>query len=438
MLLAVYFIEDKTIGKGLGLVFMMVYYWISQPIPLYVTALFPLAIAPIIGLLNINELADAYGNHMIFLFLGGFIMAVGIEKWKLHEWISVRLILFFGASPVRIMLGFMSATWFLSMWISNTATALMMLPMALSVVNSISGKGKMKFGAGLMLGIAYAANIGGTATLIGTPPNVQLAGMLSQQFSIEITFFEWLKLGIPFAFLMLAIGFFVIQTFFCKDLSLDMPDFQRSPLSPVQKRTFIAFGSIVFLWIFGSQLNTYLGIPLNDTSIALLGGILFFILPGEENKSLLQWKDMERIPWGILLLFGGGLAVAKILSEIGVILLLVNHLSEWGINSFFMILLFFVVLTVFATELMSNLALVSLMIPIAGAFALEHNHSILAITAGIALAASCAFMLPVATPPNAIMYSSNLIPMKAMVRVGLLLNLIVTGLITLLVFFMLD
>jgi solute carrier family 13 (sodium-dependent dicarboxylate transporter), member 2/3/5 len=426
--------DFNEIGKGLGIVALMVYYWISQPLPLYVTALFPLILAPLSGLLKINELADAYGNHMIFLFLGGFIMAVAIEKWKLHEWISIRLIHFFGASPKRILLGFMVATWFLSMWISNTATALMMLPMALSVVNALSGKGKMRYGAGLMLGIAYAANIGGTATLIGTPPNVQLAGMLAQEFNITITFFDWLKIGLPFASLLLVVGFLLIIRFFCRSVELELPEFERKPLSRVQKSTLIGFSSIVFMWVFGDLLAHITGIPFNDTSTALIGGILFFIIPAEEGKPLLQWKDMERIPWGILLLFGGGLALAKILTKTGVILELVNHLSDWGFTSYFVVLVFFVTLTVFATELMSNLALVSLLIPIAGAFAVDQGYSVFSINTGIALAASCAFMLPVATPPNAILYSSNLIPMKSMVRVGLILNLIVVALISGLVY----
>jgi len=427
-------IESSTVGLGIGMVCAMVYLWISQPIPLYITALIPFIIGPAAGILSKEDLASAYGNHMIFLFLGGFIMAVGIEKWKLHEWIAVRLIHLFGSSPIRILFGFMVATAFMSMWISNTATALMMLPMALSVVKTIGGDGIQKYSVGLMLGIAYAANIGGTATIIGTPPNVQLAGILSQEFGIRITFFQWLKIGVPFALIMITIGFFMLRYFFCQHLKLSIPEFEKTQLDSVQKRVLIAFIVVISLWMFGDLAANLVGFSINDTAIAVAGGIAFFIIPGEEaQKPLIVWSDMQRIPWGILILFGGGLAVAKTLANTGVLIDLVNAISSWEIAAFGLIVLFFVLLTVFATELMSNLALVSLVIPIAGTFAEVEGYSILALTSGIALAASCAFMLPVATPPNAILYSSNLIPIRSMVRIGLYMNLIVTVLITVII-----
>lgn len=424
--------KDKYVATGLGLVATMVFWWITQPIPLYVTALLPICVGPLLGLLSNDQLAASYGNHMIFLFLGGFMMALGIEKWKLHEYISVRLIRFFGNSPVRILIGFMVATAFMSMWISNTATALMMLPMAISVVKSVKGEGKTRFSAGLLIAIAYAANIGGTATIIGTPPNVQLAGILAQQFDIHITFFEWLKLGLPFSVVMNFIAFLFIRYSFFRRLVLEMPEFEKAHLTRQQKTVLITFLAIVFLWMFAKPIFSPLGINLSDTAIAVFGGILFFVLPGEEKKSLLIWRDMERIPWGILILFGGGLAVAQILANTGVVVSLVNSLGTWSTSSIVVIILLLISITVFATELMSNLALVSLFIPIVATFSLKFDLPLVVLCSGVALASSCAFMLPVATPPNAIVYASGLIPIKRMVLIGFFLNLVVVGVISIL------
>lgn len=422
--------KESAVGLGLGVVSTMVFWWITQPVPLYITALIPIAAGPILGLVSNDQLAASYGNHMIFLFLGGFIMALGIEKWKLHEYISIRLIRFFGNSPVRILIGFMVATAFMSMWISNTATTLMMLPMAMSVIKSVKGDGKTRFATGLLIAIAYAANIGGTATIIGTPPNVQLAGILAQNYNIHIDFFEWLKLGLPFSISMNAIAFLFIKQLFFRNLSLEMPDFESTRLDKQQKIVLITFTFIVFLWMFAKPILEPFGVTISDTAIAVFGGFMFFVLPGQEGKSLLVWKDMDRIPWGILILFGGGLAVAQILANTGVVGELVNSLSAWSTSSIVIIILLLITITVFATELMSNLALVSLLIPIVATFSLEFNLPLVLLCSGVALASSCAFMLPVATPPNAIVYSSNMIPIKKMVQIGVYLNIVVVLIIS--------
>jgi solute carrier family 13 (sodium-dependent dicarboxylate transporter), member 2/3/5 len=426
----VFSMKESSVGLGLGVVSTMVFWWITQPVPLYITGLIPIAVGPIFGLVTNEQLAFSYGNHMIFLFLGGFIMALGIEKWKLHEYISIRLIRFFGNSPVRILIGFMVATAFMSMWISNTATTLMMLPMAMSVIKSVKGDGKTRFATGLLISIAYAANIGGTATIIGTPPNVQLAGILAQNYNIHIDFFEWLKLGLPFSIIMNVIAFLFIKQLFFRNLSLEMPDFESTRLDKEQKIVLITFTFIVFLWMFAKPILEPFGVTISDTAIAVFGGFMFFVLPGQEGRSLLVWKDMDRIPWGILILFGGGLAVAQILANTGVISELVNSLSAWSTSSIVVIILLLITITVFATELMSNLALVSLLIPIVATFSLEFNLPLVLLCSGVALASSCAFMLPVATPPNAIVYSSNMIPIKKMVQIGVYLNIVVVLIIS--------
>lgn len=415
-------------ASGIALVSLVVFWWITQPIPLYVTALIPIILGPAFGLLPKADIASAYGNQMIFLFLGGFMIALAIEKWKLHELISIRLIRFIGQSPTRILIGFMLSTAFISMWISNTATTLMMLPMALSVIHSLEGDGKKRFSLGILLGIAYAANIGGTATIIGTPPNVQLASILEEQFGITITFLGWLKIGLPFALLSLILAFLLIWLLLFRRLSLKVKKIKSQNLDKPQIIVLLIFLIVVLLWIFSKPL----GLPFSDTAIALMGGSAMFAIQGVKNKSILEWKDMQRIPWGILLLFGGGLAIAKILENTGTIVEIVNYLGELNILSQTAIIFIFVVLAIFATELMSNLALVSLLIPIVGVFAQEFNLPIITLCASVALSASCAFMFPVATPPNAIVYSSGFISFNRMMVIGFAMNLITIGLISIL------
>ena len=425
----IYFLGSGSFqASGIALVSLVVFWWITQPIPLYVTALIPIILGPAFGLLPKTDIASSYGNQMIFLFLGGFMIALAIEKWKLHELISIRLIRFIGQSPTRILAGFMLSTAFISMWISNTATTLMMLPMALSVIHSLEGDGKKRFSLGILLGIAYAANIGGTATIIGTPPNVQLASILEEQFGITITFLSWLKIGLPFALLSLILAFLLIWLLLFRKLSLKVKKIKSQNLDKPQIIVLLIFLIVVLLWIFSKPL----GLPFSDTAIALMGGSAMFAIQGVKNKSILEWKDMQRIPWGILLLFGGGLAIAKILENTGTIVEIVNYLGELNMLSQTAVIFIFVVLAIFATELMSNLALVSLLIPIVGVFAQEFNFPIITLCASVALSASCAFMFPVATPPNAIVYSSGFISFNRMMIIGFAMNLITIGLISIL------
>ena len=411
--------------SALGLALWMMYWWITQPVPLYVTALLPIAIGVPFDLIPNDVLAQSYGNQMIFLFFGGFVLAIGIERWNLHEQIALSIIRMFGRTPQRILGGFMFSTAILSMWISNTATALMMLPIAMSVIQTIPRfREKRLFSVGLLLSIAFSANIGGTATLIGTPPNIQMAGILEQEFGLSISFFEWFLIGTPFMLIMLTLTFFTVKYFFIKNASFEMQEIEPRKLDPNQKRVLYLFLVVVALWMSRTFLNDFMPIIINDTVIALSGAILLFIVPSTEKRPLLIWEDLNRLPWGILFLFGGGMALAAILAEANIVSFLVEVMKP--LANFPVIILLLVVFTVavFATELMSNLALVSLIIPLIGKFAIELDLPLLGISAGIALSASCAFMLPVATPPNAIIYSSNLIHIKEMVRYGFVLNII--------------
>lgn len=431
------FVEVKQFDfQALGLAIWMVYWWITQPIPLYATALLPIVVGLPFELIGQGPLAESYGNHMIFLFFGGFVLALGIEKWKLHEQIAFTIIRTFGHTPVRILGGFMFATAFLSMWISNTATALMMLPIAMSVIRAIPRyREKKLFSIGLMLSIAFSANIGGTATLIGTPPNIQMAGILNQEFDMQVDFFQWFTFAFPFMLIMLIITFFTLRFFFVKGQSFEMGEIDKRVLDKDQRKVLYLFAVVVLCWMSRSFVNEWLPFSINDTSIALTGALFLFILPSTERTPLLEWEDMKRLPWGILFLFGGGMALAAILADANIVSYLISQLKPMIQLPVLILLLIIVAIALFSTELMSNLALVSLLIPLIGEFALEMNLPLFGISAAVALSASCAFMLPVATPPNAIVYSSRLLTIKNMMRYGFLLNIITVVVITTMIYF---
>lgn len=418
--------------QGLGLALWMVYWWISQPIPLYATALLPIIVGGSSDLIPLDELATAYGNHMIFLFFGGFVIALAIEKWKLHEQIAFSIIRIVGRTPVRILAGFMASTAFLSMWISNTATSLMMLPIALSVIRAIPRfREKKLFSIGLLLSIAFAANIGGTATLIGTPPNIQMAGILQQEFDTTIDFFQWFVLGLPFMLVLLTCCFLTLRYFFIKKIHFEMPVLAPRKLDRNQQRVLWVFSIVVVAWMSRSFINHVLPVAINDTAIALSGALFLFVIPGTEKGPLLIWDDLKALPWGILFLFGGGMALAAILADAGIINFLIEYLKPIAQLPFSVVILVVAALAIFATELMSNLALVSLLIPLMGEFALELELPLFGVAATVALSASCAFMLPIATPPNAIVYSSKMLTVKNMMRYGILMNIITLIVITL-------
>lgn len=422
--------------KALGMVALMVYWWITEPIPIYMTALVPLILGQPLHLISKLELAEAYGNNMIFLFFGGFVLALAIEKRNLHRVFANYIIHTFGQTPTRLLLSFMLTTAFLSMWISNTATALMMLPMGLAVLSEIPRSvGKKKYEAALMLGIAFSANIGGTATLVGTPPNIQMAAILNQDLGIHINFFEWLWRGFPFMIILLFISFLLLKIIFLKKVAFKISTRKAESLNANQKRVLLIFCLTAFLWITGSYLNSYLPFEINDTITALFGALLCFIIPTSEKKDrLLVWDDTKKLPWGILFLFGGGIALATILSNGNVIEELVVLLKTLNFMPLFVLLFVIFLFVIFTTELMSNLALVSLVVPIMVQFAVNVEISPIALSAGIALCSSCAFMLPIATPPNAIVYSSKRLKVKTMIQIGWILNLITSFLVTTLVY----
>src|SRR5690554_3245754 len=318
---------------------------------------------------------------------------------------------------------------------NQTTTAINMFAIGKSVnQNNPRFPGKRLVSVGLPPNNPFSCNIRGTASLIGTPPNIQMAGILAQEFDLTISFFEWVLIGTPFMLVMLVLTYFTVKYFFIKNASFEMEEIEPRKLDANQKRVLYLFLVVVTLWMSRTFLNDYLPIVINDTIIALSGSILLFILPSTENRPLLIWEDLNRLPWGILFLFGGGMALAAILAEANIVNFLVEVMKPLATFPVIVLLLVLFTVALFATELMSNLALVSLIIPLIGKFAVELDLPLLGISAGIALSASCAFMLPVATPPNAIVYSSNLIHIREMVRYGFVLNLIATVVVTFLIY----
>lgn len=424
-----FFGENSLLYSAIGLAAWMVYWWITECVPLYVTALLPVLLGPPLGLIDTKELAQAYGHTMVFLFLGGFLIALAIEKWNVHRKIASLIVQQTGSTPAGVLLGFILSTAFLSMWLSNTGTAIMMMPMAMTVVSVLpESRFSSRFSTALLLSIAFAANIGGTATLIGSPPNVQMSGILADNFNIQVDFLSWIVIGLPFSVLLLIALFFYLRATFLKtDEHVEIAFRDNSPWSTNQKRVLIVFFLTAILWIVKQFINKAFDWSVTDTQIAILGGILLFIIPAkgkEEKTGVLKWEDTKNLPWGILLLFGGGLALAKALSNAGVLSLFADWVSEHGGDSYFWLLFILVVAGVFLTELMSNLALVTILIPIIAELAIKMDYPVLALCLPVTLSASCAFMLPMATPPNAIVFSSGKLRVSTMAKVGVIMNIV--------------
>lgn len=399
-------------------------WWISEALELSITSLVPIVILPLSGGLTIDQTTTSYGNPFIFLFMGGFIVGMAIEKWDLHKRIAYNIIGIVGTGEKRMILGFMVATAFLSMWLSNTATAIMMLPIGMSVMKHLGER--QPFSKNLMLGIAYAASIGGLATLIGTPPNLILAGVVREAFQIEISFLQWMLFGLPFASVLLMVTYFFLTRYRIthpvnlEDLKMDV----LGRMSIQEKRVGVVFSLVAFFWVTRSFLWNSLLPGLDDTIIAIAGALLMFIIPAGEGKgALMDWKSAKKLPWDVLLIFGAGLAIAKGFSQ--------TDLATWMASQFmaidFLHAMWISLIVIaginFLTEVTSNTATASMALPLLITLAASLNMPPMPLLIGAAVAASCAFMLPVATPPNAIVFSSGKVKIGDMVRTGFWLNI---------------
>ncbi len=427
----------------------MVVWWITETVSISVTALLPLTIFPLLGIMDVKEVASSYGHPIVFLFFGGFIMALALEKVNMHRRIALNIIKVTGTSPDRVVLGFMLATALLSMWISNTASTVVMLPIAVSVIqllindeDGFSQKDK-NFALSIMLGIAFAANIGGVATLVGTPPNSVLVGFMESEYGIEISFLKWMLMGLPFSIIMLAICYAVIVKWIYPSglgnfqSAAGLLDKEIEKLGPIRREEILVLTIFLFaitFWIFRAPINNWLpALKLTDTTVSMLAAVALFVIPYDFNngKFAIRWQDTAQIPWGILILFGGGLALASGLSHAGIIDVIGESIASKENLSIFVISALLIFVMLFMTELMSNVALVTIFVPVVAGIAIGLGVPILHMAIPVAMASSCAFMLPMATPPNAIVFASGHIKVYQMAKVGVILNLIAVVLLIL-------
>nr|WP_299240930.1 DASS family sodium-coupled anion symporter [uncultured Halomonas sp.] len=432
-----------------GLALLMATWWATEAIPIPATALLPLVLVPALGIGDLDAATPSYANPIIFLFLGGFLLGIGMQRWNLHRRIALKVLQVVGSEPRRQIGGFMIATGFLSMWVSNTATAIMMLPIGMSVVSLLEDsdpKELNRYATALLLAIAYSASIGGIATLIGTPPNALLAGYLADDQGIDIGFAQWMVIGVPVSLVMMAAAWWwLTRGGFSLGNNEDSADMIRSELdklghmSSAELRVGIVFLLAALSWIFRPVLND-IGIAwLSDTNIAIAAGLLMFLLPSGSSPGvrLLNWDEAKELPWGVLLLFGGGLALASVVKSSGLAEWIANQLSLFEALPLIALIGMIVLIIIFLTELTSNTATAAAFLPLLGALAISIGVSPILITVPAAIAASCAFMMPVATPPNAIVFATGHMKIHSMIRAGFVLNLIgsvvVTGLAYLLV-----
>lgn len=430
-------------------------WWITEAIPIAATSLLPLVLFPLTGGLDIKSTAAAFGNKMIFLYLGGFIIAIAIEKWNLHRRIALNVISLIGTNMNRMVLGFMIATAFLSMWISNTATTVMMLPIGLAIISQLTASGKMdkviahNFGKVLMLGIAYSASIGGISTLIGTPTNLILTGVVEEFFEYDISFGNWFLLVFPISFILLIICWKYLVTYSFSLGSKTLPGGKQEILERLKelgKLTFeeklisIVFVTIGLAWILRSFLLVKILPGIDDAIIAIIGAVVLFMLPAKskDETRILKWEDCKTIPWGIILLFGGGLAIADGFKSSGLAVWIGSQTSLLEGLSLLFILIIVVAAINFLTEITSNVATTAMLLPILAPISQVLDVHPFVLMFGATMAASCAFMLPVATPPNAVVFGSGYLKIKDMMKTGFLLNLISIVIISVYVYFMLP
>lgn len=432
----------------------MAIWWATEAIPVFVTAFLPIVAFDPLGIAAIRDAAAPYANPIIYLFLGGFIMALALEKWNLHRRIALAILDRVGTDGRRLIGGFMFVCALLSMWMTNTSTTMMLLPIILSVSSVIrdnavdlSRKESNEFQIAMLLGLAYAASIGGLATLIGTPPNALLVGFMAENYDIEISFARWMLIGVPITVIMLPIAWFVLTRIIFKvnipasaavDEHLQQMRAEMGPITAPEKRVAIVFGTVIFCWMLRRPVTEWLGLSgISDSGIVMTAAILLFMLPsGERSRpQLMTWHDASRLPWGVLILFGGGLSLAAAVSSSGLALWLGEGLAPLNAFGTAVLVVAAVALVIFLTELTSNLATTATLLPVVGAIALQAGVAPIVLTVPITIAASCAFMLPVATPPNAIVFATGAISIPQMVRAGFVLNLIGIVMVTVIALF---
>jgi sodium-dependent dicarboxylate transporter 2/3/5 len=451
--------------RAAGVAALMATWWICESIPLAATALIPLVAFPLMKIVPTQTVVASYAAPEIFLFMGGFFIAIAMQRWNLHRRIALAIVCLFGCHGHRIILGFMIATAFISMWISNTAATMMMLPIALAVQTTLAERGGAQkagfddFRMTLLLSIAYASSIGGIGTLIGTPPNLIFAAQVRSLFPAakEVSFVGWMAVGVPFAILFIPITWLLLTRVLCRGACIDFGDAgaaikgARSELGPMsrgERATLVVFTLTVIAWVTRGDLTIGartlpgwaslggLGGYVHDSTVAIAAAIALFVIPVDWKKGVfvLDWKAAKEIPWGILILFGGGIALSKGFLESGLAARIAGGMNLFAGAPVLLIIVIVCFFVTFLTEITSNTAIATIFLPILAvtAVGLKLHPFILMIPA--AISASCAFMLPVATPPNAIVFASGSIPMMGMVRAGIIMDVIGIGLVALIMY----
>ena len=428
-------------NKVFAVALLMISWWITEALPMPAVALIPLVLFPLLGIAQISEAAAPYANEVVFLFMGGFMIGLGIEKWNLHRRIALSVVQFTGTNGNRIILGFILATGFISMWLSNTATTMMMLPIAASVISVVIAKNEHNpklryFAVSMMLAIAYSSNFGGIATIIGTPPNVAYASFIGKQFNNDISFSAWMLIGLPVSLVLLVSLYYVLTWMFPSNI--DSNEEMRvliknelnslGPMSVPEKRVMFIFLTTATLWITRDLINKLGIVKLDDNMIAVFGALLMFIVPSgnsaKQSERILVWSDTAKMAWGILLLFGGGITLASALEKAGLIKILGTWLSGFSGSSIVVLIIAITVLSIFISEVMSNVAQVIVFAPVVTAIATAIGADPYMLGIPMTLAASCASMMPMGTPPNAIVFSSGHLKLSEMVKAGFVMNLI--------------
>ncbi len=440
----------STAGRATAAIgILMACWWLTEALPLPVTALLPLALFPLFDVAAIGTSARPYADSVIFLFMGGFMLGLAMERWGLHRRLALSIILAVGTAPRRLVAGFMIATAFLSMWISNTATTIILLPVAQSVVtlmlnrDDVDPRSARRFATCLTLSIAYSASIGGAGTLIGSPPNLVVASYASQQLGCQIGMLDWMRFGVPSVLLMLPLAWlYLTRIAFPFDAHAipggrDQVRAALHALGPMQRGEKIVaavFSLTAVAWMLRPQLASWIGVPgLSDTGIAILAASLLFLIPVRRGVATLDWDTAARLPWGVLLLFGGGLSLAAAISTHHVDQFIAGTLGSLGQLPPLALLLAIVALVISVTELTSNTAVATTFAPILAAVALGLGGSPMLALLAIGIGANYAFMMPVATPPNAIVFASGRVTIGQMARAGLVLNLFAVIVVTALV-----
>jgi sodium-dependent dicarboxylate transporter 2/3/5 len=439
--------------KVAAIVTLMAIWWATEAIPVPVTALLPLALFPLFQITSFKSAALPYANPNIYLFLGGFMLAIAIERSGLHKRMALKMILAAGSSGMKLIGGFMLVAALISMFVMNTSTTLMLLPIGLAVcsvvattIPGLNDQDKKFFDTALMLGIAYAATIGGMSTLVGTAPNIVFSAFMLETYGVEISMIDWMTLGVPLAAVMLVSAWVILTKYVFPISFITSNDTKEhlhrmlddlGPLSKDELKISVIFGLTALAWIFRKGLDNFeLLSGLTDAGIAIISAILLFMIPSSNNKGdLLNWNSSNKLPWGLLILFGGGLSIAAQINSTGLGIWIGEGLSILGTVPPIMLIFFVAALIIFLTEITSNVATTSTFLPVFGAVAIGLGILPVSLTVPVCLAASCAFMLPVATPPNAIVYGSGKFTIATMMKAGLLLNIIGIFVVTLFAYF---